>query len=58
MRAKTLPLSEIALVLVCLDHVARFIVNTNYSIMSWAVECRVATAFVNSSRHSTGQPSL
>jgi hypothetical protein len=31
------PLSEIALVLVRFDHVASFIVNTNYSIVGTAV---------------------
>jgi hypothetical protein len=31
--AITLPLFEIALVLVCLDHVARVIVNANQSII-------------------------
>jgi hypothetical protein len=35
------PFSEIALVLVRLNHVARFIVNANHCIMRLAIEFRV-----------------
>jgi hypothetical protein len=32
-RGKTSPLFEIALVLVCLDHIASIVVNANHGIM-------------------------
>ena len=51
---KRLPLFEIARVLVCVDHVASFIINANHTVMGAAEKFRVANRIADCIRLATG----
>jgi hypothetical protein len=58
MRVKTSPVSEIALMLMRLDHVARRIVNANHSIVRAAVELLVVKCAADRIRFAVPQPTV